>query len=147
MMFRKKPSFWSVLAIYNPNSNGLLIAILVVAMGGIGFITDHRFDVQIMVTTALFLILFLLFLYARQYKILSGIFINGVETTGVVVDTYFWLGMGYITCEYFYSDRKYRSTERIRKTRKSKELSIGQKIILFVNRENPLQAFVRGLYL
>jgi hypothetical protein len=75
------------------------------------------------------------------------IFMGGSEGIGQVVDVYFFRGHGYITYEYEYQQEKYRFTDKITQNNKTKELTVGQKVTLYVNQEKPTQAFIRDLYL
>jgi hypothetical protein len=82
-----------------------------------------------------------------KFKMILPIFMGGSEGIGQVVDVYFFRGHGYITYEYEYQQEKYRFTDKITQNNKTKELTVGQKVTLYVNQEKPTQAFIRDLYL
>ena len=88
-----------------------------------------------------------LFFHWRKFQILIPIFMGGSEMIGQVVDVHFSRGRGYITYEYEYQQGKYRFTDTINQNERTKEITIGQKIVLYVNQEKPAQAFIRDLYL
>jgi hypothetical protein len=83
----------------------------------------------------------------KKFQELTSIFKSGSETFGNVIDVYFSRGSGYITYEYEYQQKQYRSTDTINQNRKTKEITIDQKVALYVNQEKPVQAFIRDLYL
>jgi hypothetical protein len=70
-----------------------------------------------------------------------------VEISGTISDVWFGQLGGYVIYEYSYKERKYRSTDRSVWWGKIKSLSIGQKVVLYVNQNNPAEAFVRDLYI
>ena len=148
-MLKQKPSLWRVLAISIPSfRNGLLVIYFAgIVIATVGIILSDRYEIEIKVGLVLLLFFILAVLYARPYKVLNDIFVNGLETTGIIVNIYFWLGMGYITYEYSYLGFKYRSTERIQQPAKAKELNTGQKVISVLDPKNPLLAFIHNLHL
>ena len=63
------------------------------------------------------------------------------------MDIYFSLGSGYVTYEYQYQQEKYRSTDSVNQNRKTRDIVVGQKVVLYVIQENLSQAFIRDLYI
>lgn len=147
-MNRVKPSFWNAFVLTETATFFSVILILANALAVAAlFLAHSNFDFLDLVKWNLISLLYFLILFVWKYTVLRYTFITGVETSGRIVGIYFWMGMGYVTYEYLFCDRIYRSVESIRKRGKAKELRVGQQVILLVNPKKPLKIFNRDLYL
>jgi hypothetical protein len=147
-MNRVKPSFWSAFALTEVATIFSVILIIANVLALVAwFLTQSKYFSLDLVKFNLIMILYFLIWSVWKYAVLYNIFVTGFETSGKVIGIYFWMGMQYVTYEYLYSDRIYRSTEVIHIRGKAKELNTGQQVILFVNPGKPLQVFNRDLYL
>ena len=118
--------FLSTNRYHNPYSPLFILSILAFLIIGVGFA---------------------FFLHWQRFRKLIPIFESGIEVNGNIVDVRFANGCDYITSEYQYQNEKYQSTEIINRNRKTKNISRGQQVVLYVNQQQPKQAFIRDLYL
>ena len=147
-MSREKPSFWNAFVMIELASHVSVFLFIANVLALVAWYwTNNDYFFLDLIKFDLFLLLFFLIVSVWHYAVLSHIFITGVETPGTIVGIYFWMGMRYVTYEYQFSDFTHRSTERIQRRGKAKELKVGQKVTLFVNQNKPLQAINRDLYL
>ena len=155
-MSRPQPSFWIFLKnkIYEPNLILLPWAFFIFIFAMSVFSSQPSparpyVPLVIFSTSTLFVIgcVIRLMFARKKFQELSSIFACGTETIGEIIDIYFSRGSGYVTYEYQYQQEKYRSTDSVNRNRKTKELNVGQKVMLYVNQEKLSQAYIRDLYL
>ena len=156
-MFRPKPSFWNFLITRKsyaknlPFGWGVCLYFIVMerfVLSNFDLVSSHSTLIFFSILAVGSLLTGIVLLPQwRKFNELTSIFESGTEISGGVVDIYFFQGGGYITYEYQYQQEKYRSTDSVNRNRKTKDIAVGQKVMLYVNPEKPTQAFIRDLYL
>ena len=93
-------------------------------------------------------VLFVIGLFSLHsgYKKTKATYDFGIEILGKIVNIYFHLGYGLITCEYLYQGRICRSSQQVSKSQKVRKLTRGQEIMLIMDRNDPKQVLIRGFY-
>jgi hypothetical protein len=153
-MLRQKPSFWNFLLTRNSHAKNLLLGLgfafgwftllyYFSTSGTVPFKTGFLFSM----VTSILLTTLALFPQWQQYTELASVFEKGVEIKGTIVNMYIFRGSGYISFEYQYQQQKYRSTDSVNRNRRTRDITVGQEVMLFVNPEKPTKAFIRDLYL
>ena len=155
-MSRPKPSFWLFLKnkIYEPNLILLPWVLFMFIYAMLLFSSKQSpyrpyaplvtFSTTILCAIGIVIRL----MFARKnFQEVNSTFANGAETDGEVIDVHFSRGNGYVTYEYQYQQKQYRSTDSVNQNRKTRDITVGQKVTLYINQEKPTQAFIRNLYL
>lgn len=156
-MSREKPSFGNFLSVSNPGKKLLYIlpAILFLAVIAVNELVHalkqgYEYGLAGGLISLVGSMLCVAFVYQysfKEYKDLRDVFMKGVEVQGTIVDIHIGRKLGYVIYEYNYQNRSYRSEDRIQESEKSKQMHVGQKVMLYVNPQNLTQAFIRDLYL
>jgi hypothetical protein len=152
-MSRVKPSFWIFLGNKSFPSNTL--PLFIVGISGLSYsIVLFSFTMPDILPCFTVLIAILILAIGirlryewKKFQELSLIFKNGVETIGEVTEVNFFRNPGYIKYKYEYRQEIYGSVDSLYKNRKTKGINVGQKVMVYVNREKPYEAFIRNLYL
>jgi hypothetical protein len=157
-MSRVKPSFWLFLNNKSANAHILWLLLLsgpIIVSVAAWLILSGTSQIVFYILLAYILALILIILFVaiefllqwRNFHDTIRIFSSGVETPGKVIDVHFFRSRGYITSEYEYQQEKYRSTDSIIQNQKTKSITVGQQVVVYVNQQKPTQAFIRDLYL
>jgi len=86
-------------------------------------------------------------LLIQRYRMISSVFADGIETQGVVTSIGFFRGRGRVEYSYTVQGEKQTSGNAINRNSRTKNLKVGQKVKVLVDRNNPKRAFVREIYL
>jgi type III secretory pathway component EscS len=148
-MNRVKPSFWLFLSTKLPP---IFLPAIILCFVSLPSLLSAAPQYQLsciypMISIIIILFGLLLLVYWKEFKKLSSVFKNGVETIGKIVNTNFNWAAGYIEYEYEYQQGKYRCRYDTVRNKKTNNISVGQQVILYINKEDHWQAFIRNLYL
>jgi hypothetical protein len=157
-MSRVKPSFWLFLA---NKSSFTPLSMLVFSVMILSFVYDawilfkletlSQFELPCLYMTIVFGILAIgirIRYEWRKFQEISLIFKNGIETIGEVKEIETLRRQFYIRFDYEYQQEKYRSTEVVFPNQKTKKITVGQKVLLYIDQRHPItQAFIRDLYI
>jgi len=149
-MSRFKPSFWLFLGTKFPP---ILLAELIIFISSIPISINSvkRYEFfpyyVSLIVTAILAVVIRFFYEWKKFQELSSVFKNGVEVAGKIVNTKINWAAGYVEYEYQYQQGTYRCRYDSIRNKKTNKISVGQQVILYVNKENPWQAFIRDLYL
>jgi len=83
----------------------------------------------------------------QRYRMISSVFAEGIQTQGVVTSIGFFRGRGRVEYSYTVQGEKQTSGNAINKNSRTKNLKVGQKVKVLVDRNNPKRAFIREIYL
>lgn len=149
-MNRIKPSFWLFLGTKFPPVS-LRVAVMFVITFPIIFRVVREFGFLpyfVSLFSLLTVAIILRFIYEwKKYQELSSVFETGNEVIGEIGVVHFKGGAGFITYKYQYQQENYHERLELFLNKKTKNISIGQQVVLYVNSQQPKQAFIRDLYL
>jgi hypothetical protein len=83
----------------------------------------------------------------QRYRMISSIFENGTPTQGVITSIGFFRGRGRVEYSYVFRGTKYTSGNAVNRNRRTRNLGVGQTVKIFVDPDNPKQAFIREIYM
>lgn len=83
----------------------------------------------------------------RRYRTIAATFADGVQTTGVITGIGFFRGRGRVEYSYTFQGEKQLSSNAINRNSRTRQLRVGQKVIVLVDRDRPKQAFIQEIYL
>jgi hypothetical protein len=75
------------------------------------------------------------------------IFNTGVETSAMIQEIGFFRGRGRVNYIYTHQDTRYSSSNTIRQTSRTKDISINQEVTVLVDPNNPKRAIIKQLYI
>jgi hypothetical protein len=74
-------------------------------------------------------------------------FRSGMQVRGKISSVYLRRDRGRVEYTYIYASQEFKSGVEIHRTKQTKALKTGDRVILMVDRSNPKRAFIRDLYL
>ena len=156
-MSRVKPSFWLFLIYKSFPIKRMPLIFASSTFFLLDFVLLYRlsspYSLQYLICLSLlipFLVLAVVFWLRNEWKKFHELFVifqNGSETIGEVKEIETFRGQVFIRFEYEYQHEKCRSAEVVFPRRKTKNITVGQKVILYIDQQKPTQAFIRNLYL
>lgn len=83
----------------------------------------------------------------RRYRTIASTFAEGVQTSGVITGIGFFRGRGRVEYSYTFQGEKQLSSNAINRNSRTRQLRVGQKVTVLVDRDRPKQAFIQEIYL
>jgi hypothetical protein len=84
---------------------------------------------------------------AWRIGLLWRVFRCGTQVRGRISSVYLRRDRGRVEYTYIYASQEFKSGAEIHRTKQTKALKKGDRVILIVDRSNPKRAFIRDLYL
>jgi hypothetical protein len=75
------------------------------------------------------------------------IFGDGLETPATISNVSFFRDRGRVDYAYTHQGQKYASGNMVHKVRSTKNIKVGDKVILMVDRNKPKRAYIRDMYI
>lgn len=83
----------------------------------------------------------------QRYRTISSVFTNGTETKGIITSIGFFRGRGRVEYSYTFQGEKLTSSNAINRNGRTRNLRVGQAVKVFVDPDNPKQAFIQEIYM
>jgi hypothetical protein len=83
----------------------------------------------------------------QRYRTIASVFGEGTATKGVVTLTQFFRGRGRIEYTYDFQGQKQTSGNAINRNKYTRNIKVGQSVKVFVDPNNPKQAFIQEIYM
>ena len=83
----------------------------------------------------------------QRYRAISSVFAEGEQAKGEITAIGFFRGRGVVKYSYTAQGKKQVSDNAISKNGRTRNLKVGQKVTVFVDRKDPKRAFIREIYL
>jgi hypothetical protein len=84
---------------------------------------------------------------AWRVGLLWRAFRNGTQVRGKILSVYLRRDRGRVEYTYIFDNQEFKSGAAVHRTKQTKALKQGDRVILMVDRANPKRAFIRDLYL
>jgi hypothetical protein len=81
-----------------------------------------------------------------RIRLIGSIFNDGIEVPATIASISFFRDRGRIDYTYSHMGQKYLSGNAIHKVKRTEALTVGQQVIVMIDRNNPKRAFIRDLY-
>jgi hypothetical protein len=101
---------------------------------------------QVILVVAVLISLFSPVALIWQLRKLRAFFEQGKEVPGELKKVYFFQDRGRIDYSYTYEEKKYSGSVPIHKTVFTRELTVGQKVTLVIDKEHPDRSLLLDLY-
>ncbi|MGB8982186.1 MAG: DUF3592 domain-containing protein [Anaerolineales bacterium] len=145
-MQNHRPSLFRVISVDYASLLAVLFPVVFWVWSGYYFYSGDD-SLQLFLTlSAIVSLVAIPFLFWR-YRMISSIFEDGIETQGTVTATRFFRGRGRIEYAYSLQGQKFVSSNAVNRTQYTRELSEGQQVTVFMDRDNPKRAFLKEVYL
>ena len=83
----------------------------------------------------------------QRYRNISSVFANGTEMKGEITSVGFFRGRGRVEYSYTFQGEKLTSSNAINRNGRTRNLRVGQAVKVFVDPDNPKQAFIQEIYM
>ena len=83
----------------------------------------------------------------KRYRIISSVFEAGIQTKGTVTNIGFFRGRGSVSYSYNVQGETQTSSNAINRNSHTRKLTVGQKVTVVVDRDDPKRAFIWEIYL
>jgi hypothetical protein len=83
----------------------------------------------------------------RRYGVITSVFRDGAQAQGEVMGIGFFRGRGSISYTYTFQGEKHKASNAVNRNSRTRGLSVGQKVMVMVDRNDPGRAFIRDIYL
>jgi|WetSurMetagenome_2_1015567.scaffolds.fasta_scaffold102136_2 hypothetical protein len=99
---------------------------------------------NLIVFTILSVVLF--FVLLLRLQLIISVFNYGIDVKATITQVSFFRDRGTIAYVYDYHDQRYQSSAPVMKNQTTRNLFVGQSVIVMIDRNNPKRAFIRELY-
>jgi len=82
-----------------------------------------------------------------RIQLFNTIFSDGMTANATISKVWFFRDRGRINYSYTYLGQNYSSGNVVMKIKKTRQIKVGDQVVVMVNRNKPKQAFIRDLYL
>jgi hypothetical protein len=96
---------------------------------------------------AIFISLLALGVVAYRLRLIKTIFKNGVEVRGKITEITLPRDRGKVHYSFYYNNKEFNSYAPIHRNKQTLDLKNGDRVILIIDPEQPVRAFIRDLYL
>lgn len=83
---------------------------------------------------------------AWRIQLINTVFTDGIEASATISRISFFRDRGRVDYYYLYQNQKYSSGAAVMKVKRTRDLNIGDQVIVVVDRNQPKRAFIRDLY-
>jgi hypothetical protein len=87
-----------------------------------------------------------LLIFLWRYNSFITIYNQGFEEEGTISGIGFFRGRGKVSYVYLFRGEKYSGSNAILRNGRTKHISVGDRVTVFVNSNNPKKAFIAELY-
>ena len=98
-------------------------------------------------TTFLMITVFSLVILAWRVRMFFFLFSDGIEASATISNVFFFRDRGRVDFVFTYQGQKYGSGNAIHKVKQTKNLKVGDRIVVLIDRNNPKRAYIRDLFL
>lgn len=145
-MQKQSPSLFRVISTDYPSYLSVLFPIVFGSFTAYFFATENNSS-QLFLFLAIGATVVGIPILIQRYRTISSVFTNGTETKGEVTSMGFFRGRGRIEYSYTFQGEKLTSNNAINRNGRTRNLRVGQAVKVFVNPDNPKQAFIQEIYM
>jgi hypothetical protein len=84
---------------------------------------------------------------AWRVRLINQIFDKGVEAKGTISHVAFFRDRGRLEYTYFYMGQKYKSGNAVHRVKKTRDIQVGEQVVVLLDPDKPERAFIRDLYI